>query len=154
MLVLKNSAYRLAKYFLALLLMTNFCSAFAGAVIIKDSDIRSICYGDQIEICLSTETIWRSIDTPSGNEIITVTGEDNVVMTDLITNLIIFSENRTFKERFLKKAGELHNEFNRSHISSYYNNGICTSIVWEDKYIYTNGQILLDQENNEEITCD
>jgi hypothetical protein len=91
---------------------------------------------------------------PSGNEIVTVTGDDNVEMTDLNTNLIIFSENRTFKQRYLKKAGDLHNEFSRSHISSFYNNGTCTSSVWEDKYIYVNGQVILDQANHEETLCD
>ncbi len=86
MIALKKSVYRLPQYFLALLLITNFSPTFAGAVIIKDSDIRiSPCFitSGNIEICLSTETIWRSVATPSGNEIVTVTGEDNVEMTDL-----------------------------------------------------------------------
>ena len=156
MVVLKNSAYSLAKYFLALLLMTNFSSAFAGAVVIKenDSDAPVIITTSTLDISLSTTTTWRSVTTPSGNEVIKATGEDNIVFTDLITNLIVFSENRSFKESSLTKQGELQNEFIRSDTIQFFDNGTCSSIVWEKKYTYVNGQILLDQENYEEIPCD
>jgi len=161
MVVLKNSIYRLTKYFIALLLMTNFCSAIAEAVVIKENDTDSQCFiitppspQNPFEICLSTTTTWHSVSTPSGNEVIKATGEDNIVFTDLVTELITFSENRSFKERSLTKQGELQNEFIRSDIIQFFDNGTCNSIVWEKKYTYVNGQILLDQENHEEIPCD
>ncbi len=54
----------------------------------------------------------------------------------------------------LTKLGELQNEFIRSDMIQFFDNGTCSSIVWEKKYTYVNGQILLDQENHEEIPCD
>ena len=155
MVVLKNSAYRLAKYFLALLLMTSISSAIAGAVVIKENDTDSQCFNTStLEICLSSTTTWHSVTTPSGNEVIKATGEDHIVFTDLITDLIVFSEDRSFKESSLTKSGELQNEFIRSDTIQFFDSGTCSSIVWEKKYTYVNGQVFLDQENNEKITCD
>ena len=156
MIGLKKSVYRLTKYFLAVLLMASFSSAFAGAVIIKEisTKIGAFTTAEDINYNLTTTTTWRSVSTPSGNEIVTVTGEDHTEITDLTTGLITMSDTSSFKERYLKKAGELQNEFVRSHSVNSYNNGTCSTTIWEEKYIYVNGQILLDQENHEEIPCE
>lgn len=77
--------------------MTNFCSAFAAAVVIKENDTDSQCFTTtSLEICLSTTTTWHSVATPSGNEVIKTTGEDNIVITDQTSNTIVFSEDRSF----------------------------------------------------------
>ena len=156
MIGIKNPVYRLTKYFLTLLLMANFCSAYAGAEVIKGNDTRETCIPLINPLfCISTTTDWFSVSTPSDSEIIRSTGKDIITIFDE-NGSIISNEERSFKTHSLTKEDELElqNEFFRSITFEYYSGGTCEAMILVKKYVYANGQITLDQESLVPIPCD
>ena len=151
MIRIKSPVYRLTKYFLTLLLMTNFCSAFAGATVIHDDATDSSCSViSDIKFCFNSTTKWHSVETHSGNEIIISSGTVHITGINQITNLTILDETRTFKERFINDD----NEFIKSETIQFFDNlGVCKTTTWKTTYKMVNGMIIKDQISHEEVDC-